>query len=56
MVRQLLFRGQSSFMRQLHDFGSGVYIDIYIYSRNAEKEKEKTDYIIDMHTSFRLKA
>ena len=24
VVRQLLFRGQSSFMRQLHDFGAGV--------------------------------
>ena len=24
VVRQLLFRGQSSFMRQLHDFGAGM--------------------------------
>ena len=23
-LRQLLFRGQSSFMRQLHDFGAGM--------------------------------
>ena len=28
VVRQLLFRGQSSFMRQLHDFGAAVGVSV----------------------------